>query len=68
MNRPHVFEMARLMIGRYGLQAQAVALARAAEQGQGSDTASYELWQRVHAAICEERRVTTPKTGAALSR
>jgi hypothetical protein len=68
MNRPDVFEMARLMIRRYGLQAQAVAQARAAEQGQGSDTAAYELWQRVHTAICEVRRVAGPKTGAALSR
>ena len=44
------------MIRLHGLQAQAVALERAAELRQQGDVASHDLWQQIHAAICELRR------------
>jgi hypothetical protein len=49
------------MIRLHGLRAQAVALERAAELRQQRDVASYDLWQQIHAAICELRR-TVPAT------
>jgi hypothetical protein len=44
------------MIRLHGLRAQAVALQRAAEMRQRGDLASHDLWQQVHAAICELRQ------------
>ncbi|MEJ0019066.1 MAG: hypothetical protein WDN25_21405 [Acetobacteraceae bacterium] len=44
------------MIRLHGLRAQAVALERAAELRQQGDVAGFDLWQQVHAAICELRR------------
>jgi hypothetical protein len=44
------------MIRLHGLQAQAVALERAAELRQRRDVAGHDLWQQIHAAICELRR------------
>ncbi len=56
MNTPDIVATARQMIARYGLKAQAVAMARAAEQVQQHDTAAHEQWEQIHAAICELRR------------
>jgi hypothetical protein len=47
------------MIRLYGLRAQAVALERAAELRQQGDVAAHDLWQQIHAAICE-LRLTAP--------
>jgi hypothetical protein len=44
------------MIRLHGLRAQAVALERAAEMRQQGDLARYDLWQQIHAAICELRQ------------
>jgi hypothetical protein len=44
------------MIRMHGLRAQAVALERAAELRQQGDVSGYDLWQQIHAAICELRR------------
>jgi hypothetical protein len=44
------------MIKLHGLRAQAVAQERAAELRQQGDTAGYDLWQQIYAAICELRR------------
>ena len=44
------------MIRLHGLRAQAVALERAAELRQQGDVAGQDLWQQIHAAICELRR------------
>lgn len=44
------------MIKLHGLRAQAVAQERAAELRLQGDTAGYDYWQQVHAAICELRR------------
>ena len=49
------------MIRLHGLRAQAVALERAAEMRQQGDVAGHDLWQQIHAAICELRR-TAPAT------
>jgi hypothetical protein len=51
------------MIRLHGLQAQAVALERAAELRQQGDVAGHDLWQQIHAAICELRR-TAPSMEA----
>ena len=51
---------ARSMIRLHGLRAQAVALERLAELRQQRDVAGAEMWQQVHAAICELRR-TAPE-------
>jgi hypothetical protein len=44
------------MIKLHGLRAQAVAQERVAELRLQGDTAGYDFWQQVHAAICELRR------------
>jgi hypothetical protein len=44
------------MIKLHGLRAQAVAQERVAELRLQGDTARYDFWQQVHAAICELRR------------
>ena len=49
------------MIRLHGLRAQAVALERAAEMRQQGDVAQYDLWQQIHAAICELRRTAPAK-------
>ncbi|HEY7577511.1 MAG TPA: hypothetical protein VH855_07935 [Acetobacteraceae bacterium] len=49
------------MIKLHGLRAQAVAQERAAELRQQGDTAGFDLWQQIYAAICELRR-TAPAT------
>ncbi len=52
------------MIRLHGLRAQAVALERAAELRQQGDVARHDLWQQIHAAICELRR-TAPAVASA---
>jgi hypothetical protein len=52
------------MIRMHGLRAQAVALERAAELRHQGDVAGQDLWQQIHAAICELRRTAPPMTGA----
>jgi hypothetical protein len=54
--RRNAQETALSMIKLHGLRAQAVAQERAAELRQQGDTAGYDLWQQVYAAICELRR------------
>ncbi len=54
--RQDVQSTALSMIRLHGLRAQAVALERAAELRQQGDLARYDLWQQVHAAICELRQ------------
>ncbi|HEX3400538.1 MAG TPA: hypothetical protein VHT74_09445 [Acetobacteraceae bacterium] len=49
-------DTAQKMIQLHGLRAQAVALERAAETRQQGDQAGHDLWQQIHAAICELRR------------
>ena len=46
------------MIRLHGLRAQAVVLERAAELRQRGDAAGHDLWQQVHAMICELRQRT----------
>ncbi len=47
---------AQMMIRLHGLHAQAIAQEHAAELRQQADTAGFDYWQQVHAAICELRR------------
>lgn len=44
------------MIRLHGLRAQAVALERVAELRQQNNVADHDLWQQIHAAICELRQ------------
>ena len=48
-------ETALNMIRLHGLRAQAIASERAAEMRQQGDAAGHDLWQQIHAAICELR-------------
>jgi hypothetical protein len=52
------------MIKLHGLRAQAVALERAAEMRQQGDVAQHDLWQQIHAAICELRRTAPARERA----
>ena len=54
--RRNAQQTALSMIRLHGLRAQAVALERAAELRQQRDVAGLDMWQQVHAAICELRR------------
>jgi hypothetical protein len=49
-------DLAKMMIRRHGLRAQAVALEHVAEMRQQGDTAGLDLWQHTHTAIVELRR------------
>jgi hypothetical protein len=60
--RRNAQETALKMIGLHGLRAQAVALERAAEMRQQGDAAGQDLWQQIHAAICELRRTAPSAT------
>ena len=51
------------MIKLHGLRAQAVAQERAAELRQAGDVAGHDLWQQIHAAICELRRTAPAREG-----
>ncbi len=66
MNMSHPVNVARMMIQRHGLKAQAVAMTRVTEQRQHGDTAAQDHWEQIYAAICELRR-TTPSTKPRLS-
>ena len=59
--------VARMMIQHHGLRAQAIALERAAEMRQHSDTAGLDRWNQVHAAICELRRTMPAQERASVS-
>jgi hypothetical protein len=52
------------MIRLHGLRAQAVAQERAAELRHQGDVSGHDLWQQIHAVICELRR-TAPAEGTA---
>jgi hypothetical protein len=54
--RRNAKDTALSMIRLHGLRAQAVALERTAELRQQGDVAGHDLWQQIHAAICELRR------------
>lgn len=56
MSLQDVRDTARMMLRLHGLRAQAVAQERTAEMRQQGDTAGFDHWQQVHAAICELRR------------
>ena len=56
------------MIRLHGLRAQAVALERAAELRQQGNVAGTDLWQQIHAAICELRRTAPAMAGATAPR
>ncbi len=49
-------ETALRMIQLHGLRAQAIALERVAEMRQQGDAAGLDLWQQIHAGICELRQ------------
>jgi hypothetical protein len=49
-------ETALKMIRLHGLRAQAVASERAAEMRQQGNVAGHDLWQQIHAGICELRQ------------
>ncbi len=65
MNMSHPVDVARLMIRRHGLKAQAVAMSRITEQRQYGDTAARHQWEQIHAAICELRRTAPPGAATA---
>ncbi len=65
MNLAYPVDVARLMIRRHGLKAQAVAMTRIAEQRQHGDTAARDQWEQIHAAICELRRTMPPRDASA---
>ncbi len=54
--RPKAQAAAFSMIKLHGLRAQAVAQERLAELRLRGDTAEFDLWQQIYAAICELRR------------
>ena len=56
MRSPSSLDIARMMIKRHGLRAQAVAMERAAETRLQGDVAGLEHWQATGAAIRELRR------------
>jgi hypothetical protein len=56
MQKPNALDIARMLIQRDGLRAQAIAMERVAEMRQQGDTAGLDHWQGVHAAIRELRR------------
>ncbi len=65
MKQPNGQEMARMMIRRHGLRAQAAALEHIAEMRQQGDTAGLDLWQQTHTAIVELRRTAGLRAAAA---
>jgi hypothetical protein len=67
VKQPNGQEMARMMIRRHGLRAQAVALEHIAEMRQQGDTAGLDLWQQTHTAIAELRRTAGLRQAAALA-
>jgi hypothetical protein len=64
MHKPSVLDIARMMIRRHGLRAQAVAMEHAAEMRLQGDAAGLDRWQRTHAAICELRRTAMSRQWA----
>ncbi len=64
MQNPSSLEIARNMIRRHGLRAQAVAMEHVAETRLQGDAAGLDHWQRTHAAICELRRTAMSRQSA----
>jgi hypothetical protein len=64
MHKPSFLDIARMMIRRHGLRAQAVAVQHAAEMRLQGDAAGLDRWQRTHAAICELRRTAMSRQWA----
>jgi hypothetical protein len=60
MPNEHRQHTALSMIQLHGLRAQAVALEHVAEMRQKGDTAGFDRWQQIHAAICELRQTARP--------
>jgi hypothetical protein len=56
-------EMARMMIKRHGLRAQAIALERVLEMRVQGDDAGLGRWQAIYAAICDLRRSAVQRIG-----
>lgn len=65
MHTPTSVDVARMMIRRHGLRAQAVAEERAGELRQQGDVAGFDHWQSVHAVIRELRRTAGLHAAAA---
>jgi len=61
MRNPSSVDIARMMIRRHGLRAQAVATERAAEMRLQGDVAGFEHWQSTDAAIRELRRTAASR-------
>lgn len=59
MSQETARETAQMMLRLHGLRAQAIAQERTAEMRQQGDTAGFDHWQQIHAAICELRRTAT---------
>jgi hypothetical protein len=64
MQKPTSVDIARMMIRRHGLRAQAVATERAAEMRQQGDVAGFDHWQSTNAAIRELRRTAASPQAA----
>jgi hypothetical protein len=65
MRNPSFVAIARMMIRRHGLRAQAVAMERAAETRLQGDAAGLNHWQSTGAAIRELRRTAASHQAAA---
>ena len=63
--KPSDLDIARMMIFRHGLRAQAVALERLAQTRQQHDAAGLDHWQQTYTAICELRRTAGLATAGA---
>jgi hypothetical protein len=61
---PNGQDMARMMIHRHGLRAEAVALEHVTETRQQGDAAALEFWQYTHAVIRELRRIAGQREAA----
>jgi hypothetical protein len=64
VKQPNGLDVARMMIRRHGLRAQAVALERVAEMRQQHDAAGLDHWQQAYAAIRELRRTDMARAPA----
>ena len=54
-------DIARDMLHRHGLRAQAIASERIAETRQTGDAVALQRWEQTYSAICELRRTAASK-------
>ena len=64
MDNQTSLDVARMMVRRHGLRAQAIAEERVGELRQQGDVEAFHHWQSVLAAICELRRTAGVQTAA----